>query len=124
MGRIGLLHKPTVELPEVGAPLVPRPWREINGWTIAFGHGLSVSPIMLAQSAAATINGGIFHPATLLCRNPSDPDKGQRVLSERTSEQMRRMFRLVVTDGTATMAGAPGYVVGGKTGTAEKVVNG
>jgi cell division protein FtsI (penicillin-binding protein 3) len=124
MGRIGLLQKPQIELPEVGAPLVPKPWRDINSWTISFGHGLSVSPLMLAQSAAATINGGIFRPATLLYRDPGAPDVGKRVLSERTSEQMRRMFRLVVTDGTASGAAAPGYIVGGKTGTAEKIVAG
>jgi cell division protein FtsI (penicillin-binding protein 3) len=89
--------------------------------TIAFGHGLSVSPIQLATAAAATINGGILYPATLIKRPTDDTPLGQRVISPQTSDQMRRLMRLVVTEGTASAAQAPGYVVGGKTGTAEKI---
>jgi cell division protein FtsI (penicillin-binding protein 3) len=120
-GRLGLLTPSTVELPEVGAPMIPRPWREVNTMTIAFGHGLSVSPVQLATAAAATINGGILHPATLIRRPDGEAPPGQRVISPQTSDQIRRLMRLVVTEGTASAAQAPGYVVGGKTGTAEKI---
>ena len=88
--------------------------------TIAFGHGLSVSPIQMASASAAAMNGGILHPATLLKRAPDAEIPGVRVISPQTSDQIRRLMRLVVTQGTATGAAAPGYVVGGKTGTAEK----
>lgn len=120
LGKVGLLNPSPVELPEVGPPMVPNPWREINGMTIAFGHGLSVSAIQLVAATAATLNGGIMRPSTLLKREAGLELPGERVLSPQTSAQMRRLVRLVVTQGTASSAAVPGYVVGGKTGTAEK----
>ena len=120
MDKFGLLKRSPVEIPEVGAPMVPHPWREASTMTIAFGHGLSVSPVQMAAASAAAMNGGILHPATLLKRAPDAEIPGTRVISPQTSDQIRRLMRLVVTQGTATGAAAPGYVVGGKTGTAEK----
>lgn len=120
LARLGLLRPSPVELPEVGTPMAPAKWREINTMTIAFGHGIAVSPIQLASAVAATINGGILHPPTLLRRDSGAEVPGQRVISPQTSDQMRRLMRLVVTDGTAKGADAPGFLVGGKTGTAEK----
>ena len=52
------------------------------------------------------------------------PQKGERVISEAASHKMRELMRLVVTDGTGSKADVPGYEVGGKTGTADKPVNG
>jgi cell division protein FtsI (penicillin-binding protein 3) len=124
LGRLGLLRQPAFELPELGTPLVPRPWRPINTMTIAFGHGISVSPLQLATAAAAVVNGGIFHPATIVKRPESLPVPGRRMLSAKTSAEMCRLLRLVVLGGTGKLAAAPGYVVGGKTGTAEKVAGG
>ena len=120
LGRLGLLAPVSVELPEVGAPLAPAPWREINTMTIAFGHGLAVTPIQVVRATASVVNGGILPPATLLERPPRDPAAGVRVLKAGTSRDMRRLLRLVVTGGTGSKAHAPGYLVGGKTGTAEK----
>ncbi|KJB95077.1 peptidoglycan glycosyltransferase [Skermanella aerolata KACC 11604] len=120
MDKLGLLKRSPVEIPEVGAPMVPNPWRDASTMTIAFGHGLSVSPVQMASAAGAAMNGGILHPATLLKRAPDAEIPGVRVISPQTSDQIRRLMRLVVTQGTATGAAAPGYVVGGKTGTAEK----
>ncbi|MCE2509963.1 MAG: penicillin-binding protein 2 [Alphaproteobacteria bacterium] len=119
LSRLGLLSPPALELPEIGAPLAPYPWREINLLTIAYGHGLAVSPIQLASAVAAVVNGGISRPATLLY-HAGAPTEGARILSEKTSEQMRRLLRLVVDSGTGSHAAAEGYLVGGKTGTAEK----
>ena len=119
--RFQMLQAPSIELPEVGAPLVPSPWREINTMTIAFGHGLSVSPLQMANGVAALVNGGILRPATLLKRAPDGPVAGRQVLKAQTSEQMRTLMRLVVTQGTGKKAEVPGYFVAGKTGTAEKV---
>ncbi len=118
LGRLGLLRRATIELPEVGAPLSPSPWREINTMTIAFGHGVAISPLQMASAVAAVANGGVLRPATLVRRDAPAP--GQQVLSPRTSDIMRRLLRLVVVDGTGKKAEADGYLVGGKTGTAEK----
>ncbi|MCA8909314.1 MAG: penicillin-binding protein 2, partial [Rhodospirillaceae bacterium] len=117
---LGLLDPAPLELPEVGAPLVPSPWREINTMTISFGHGLAVSPVQLANAVSTVVNGGIRHPATLVPRDPASLAGDERVISEATSDLMRRLLRLVVTDGTGRNADAEGYLVGGKTGTAEK----
>src|SRR5215469_14887629 len=121
LARLGLLKTPKIEISEVGAPHYPTKWREVNVMTIAFGHGISVTPLSFATAAAALVNGGILRQATLLKIPPGSEPPGQRVISAKTSEQMRRLMRLVVEHGTGTMAAAPGYVVGGKTGTADKV---
>jgi cell division protein FtsI (penicillin-binding protein 3) len=122
--RVGLLQAPQFELPEIGAPQFPAQWRDVSMMTISFGHGISVSPLSLAASTSAIVNGGIYRAPTILRREPGERIAGERVVSQRTSEQMRRLMRLVVDKGTAKSANVPGYLVGGKTGTAEKIVNG
>jgi cell division protein FtsI (penicillin-binding protein 3) len=121
LGRLGLLKSPKVEVTEIGSPHFPAKWRDVNVMTIAFGHGISVTPLSFASAAAALVNGGILRQATLLKQPPGDTARGQQVISPTTSEQMRKLMRLVVEHGTGTQAAAPGYVVGGKTGTADKV---
>ena len=132
--KLGMLSPAAIELPEVGAPLVPSPWRKINTMTVAYGHGLAVSPIQLTTGIATMINGGLFYPATLLPRvkretgtierAPEKGEPGSHVLSPDTSEQIRRLMRLVVVEGTGKRAAVNGYLVGGKTGTAEKSARG
>lgn len=123
LGHLGLLRRSSIELPEQATPMVPSRWREINTMTISYGHGIAVSPLHLASAVAATVNGGILRPATLI-RAKSPETGGVQVFSEDTSDKMRRLLRLVVENGTGRNADAPGYLVGGKTGTAEKQVNG
>jgi cell division protein FtsI (penicillin-binding protein 3) len=118
LGRLGLLEPAHIEVPEVGTPMVPSPWREINTMTVAYGHGLAVSPLQMAAAVAPMVNGGVLHRPTLLAR--SGAVHGERVLSERTSDDIRRLMRANVVEGTGTHAAVPGYLVGGKTGTAEK----
>jgi cell division protein FtsI (penicillin-binding protein 3) len=118
--RMRMLSPPRLELPEVGHPLVPQPWRQINTITIAFGHGIAVTPVQTVAAMGAIVNGGIYLPPTLVRREAGDAAVGERVISQRTSDQMRRLIRLVVEQGSGKAAAAPGYVVGGKTGTAEK----
>jgi cell division protein FtsI (penicillin-binding protein 3) len=118
--RFGLTKPLSLEIPELGTPHVPHPWREVNTMTIAFGHGLSVTPVHLAAGVSAVANGGVLHPATLIKRRPGEAVPGTRVISEQTSYLVRKLMRLVVTDGTGKFANVPGYLVGGKTGTAEK----
>ncbi|HZU90071.1 MAG TPA: penicillin-binding protein 2, partial [Stellaceae bacterium] len=122
--RFGLLSRPRVDLDERGAPHYPSDWRPVNVMTIGFGHGISETPIQVAAAAAAMINGGVLHPATVLKLPPGAVPPGRRVISPRTSLEMRQLLRLVVEYGTARFAEVPGYVVGGKTGTAEKVIHG
>jgi cell division protein FtsI (penicillin-binding protein 3) len=124
LAKVGMLRPVSVELPELGRPLYPSEWRPINTMTIAFGHGIAVSPLHVVSGVAAMVNGGIMRPATLIKRAPDEVSDGQRVISPNTSNLMRELFRLVVQAGTGKSAEAPGYLVGGKTGTAEKVING
>ncbi|KZD07001.1 peptidoglycan D,D-transpeptidase FtsI family protein [Oceanibaculum pacificum] len=121
MKKIGMLARLPIEVPEAGLPLAPSPWREINLMTISFGHGLSVSPLHLVSGVSAMVNGGVLRPVTLLKREAGATPAGTRVIAERTSEQMRKLLRLVVEKGTGRNASAEGYLVGGKTGTAEKL---
>jgi cell division protein FtsI (penicillin-binding protein 3) len=120
--NLGMLTPSPVEITEVGAPLAPGQWRDINAMTIAFGHGIAVSPMQLVSGVAAMVNGGVLYPPTLIRRPPGELLVGKRVISARTSEKIRRLLRLVVEHGTGGKAEATGFLVGGKTGTAEKVV--
>jgi cell division protein FtsI (penicillin-binding protein 3) len=120
LARLGLLKPATFPFDEVSKPRFPNPWREVNVITIAYGHGIAVSPLSVATAVSAIVNGGMLRPATILKIPPGDVPAGKRVISAETSEQMRKLLRLVVEYGTARFAEAPGYVVGGKTGTAEK----
>jgi cell division protein FtsI (penicillin-binding protein 3) len=92
---------------------------------MAFGHGISVSPMQTAAAGAALVNGGYFITPTFLPRSAEQAAEIARpILSAETSLLMRRLFRLNVMKGSGKQAGVPGYSVGGKTGTAEKVENG
>jgi len=119
--RFGLLTSPAFELKEIGRPHYPAKWREVNVMTIGFGHGISETPLQIAIAASALVNGGVLRQATLLKVPPGDAPEGRQVISPATSEHMRKLFRMVVLYGTGEMVDAPGYVVGGKTGTADKV---
>lgn len=124
LGQLGLLSASAIELPEVGTPLVPTPWRDINTMTISYGHGIAVSPLQLAESVATVVNGGVRRPVTLVKHHGEELPSGERVLSVETSRQMRSLMRLVVRRGTGAKAEAIGYRVGGKTGTADKLAAG
>ncbi len=122
LSQLGLLDSLPIALAETGAPMIPRPWRSINTMTIGFGHGIAISALHLAAGAAATINGGLYNPPTFVMgpQNASETSPaGRRVFSEATSLKMRKLMRLVVEKGTGRKGAAPGYLVGGKTGTAE-----
>ncbi|XSG82915.1 MAG: peptidoglycan D,D-transpeptidase FtsI family protein [Methyloligella sp. ZOD6] len=123
--KLGLLDSMVTEIGATAAPLVPKHWKKLNTMTIAFGHGLSVTPLQFAAAAIPLVNGGIKVEPTFLPRSRKEGMAGgTRVLQESTSDQMVRLMRLNVLEGTGKQAKAEGYRVGGKTGTAEKVVNG
>ena len=117
--RLGFDTKPDVELREKGRPLWPGFWARTTTMTTAYGHGIAVTPLHLASAYAAMINGGVWRPSTLLKVERGRAPKGRRVISEATSHRMRQMMRLIVQEGTGKKGEAPGYRVGGKTGTAE-----
>ncbi|MBX6321630.1 MAG: penicillin-binding protein 2, partial [Rhodospirillaceae bacterium] len=121
MKKLGMLRPMDIELPEVGQPLYPSPWRIVNMMTIAYGHGIAVTPLHLVSGVAAVIDGGVMRTPTLLKRDPHATPPGERIVSETTSAEMRELMRLVVQSGTGKFANVPGYDVGGKTGTAEKL---
>ena len=118
--KLGFHEAPHIELRERGRPLWPQNWGRVTTMTVAYGHGIAVSPLHLASAYAALVNGGIWRPATLMKVQPGHAAKGRRVISEHTSVIMRKLLRLVVTDGTGKIANIPGFRIGGKTGTAEK----
>jgi cell division protein FtsI (penicillin-binding protein 3) len=120
LGRFGLLHPASIEVPEVGAPLVPNPWREINTMTIAYGHGMAVTPVQMMQGVGAIVDGGVMRPATLLAHTAGEPVPGTQIIKPATSRAMLDMMRMIVTQGTGEKAEVKGYEVAGKTGTAEK----
>ncbi len=121
MKRIGMLDTAGLELPESGQPMFPAAWREINTMTIAFGHGLAVSPLHLVNGVAALVNGGVLRPATVLKRDAAQIPPGAQVIKPETSKTMRALMRMVVEKGTGRKAEIDGYRLGGKTGTAEKI---
>lgn len=119
------LDRMTTELPESASPIVPQRWGEINTATIAFGHGLAVAPIQALAAVGALVNGGYLIKPTFLKRSEEEAKKDAvRVIKPETSEAMRYIMRINGEKGSARFADIPGYFVGGKTGTAEKVING
>ncbi|MCO4055320.1 MAG: penicillin-binding protein 2 [Bosea sp.] len=123
--RAGQLDRLRTELPESAEPIVPARWGELNTMTIAFGHGLAVAPLQAAMATAALMNGGNLIPPTFLKRNEEQARSvATRLIRPETSEAMRYVMRLNAERGSASRAAVPGFYVGGKTGTAEKVING
>lgn len=122
--HMGLFDRVPIELPGTAMPMVQSAsrWKEVVTMTVGFGHGISVSPLHIVRATSAVANDGVLERPTILARPAgAPPPLGERVMQERTSEIMRKMMRLVVTDGYGKPAEVPGYFVGGKTGTAEKV---
>jgi len=117
--KFGFLKKLNTEFPGLGKPIYPRSWRDINLYTISYGHGIAVTPLHIATAAAAIVNGGILYDPSFLKLKESP--EGERIIKESTSMIMRDMMRKVVVEGTGKKADIEGYEVGGKTGTANKV---
>ena len=127
LSDIGIDAGPIVELPERKLASVPETFSEIAAATAAFGHGLSATPLQLATAYAALVNGGMFIPPTLFARSEDEAlAMSHRIVSEETSDTIRYLMRLNGLEGTGTRTSniAAGFRVGGKTGTAEKVIDG
>jgi cell division protein FtsI (penicillin-binding protein 3) len=124
--KLKLLEKLELEVPERARPLFPAysRWDDLSLVTMSYGYAISESPAHFVQALMPLVNGGILYPLTLVKRPDNAPVVGERVFKEETSRFMRQMMRLVVDKGTGRKAEVKGYYVGGKTGTAEKLVAG
>jgi len=123
--KLGQLDRLYTEIPESAAPLVPKRWGELNTITIAFGHGIAVAPLQATMAVGALMNGGKLIPPTFMKRTEEEAQKlAVQVIKPETSAMMRYLMRLNAEKGSAKKADVAGFYVGGKTGTAEKVING
>lgn len=123
--RLGLLSKMETEMPGVATPTQPRTWKKINSVTISFGHGVATTPLQTAVAAAALMNGGYLMPPTFLTRTKEEAQAlATRVIKDKTSADMRTLYDWNGIKGSGRQAQVEGFHVGGKTGTADKVING
>lgn len=123
--QMGQLTRLRTELPESAEPLIPRHWGMLNTITIAFGQGINVAPLQSLMAVGALANGGLLVKPTFLKRSVEDAQKdAPRVIRPEVSEAIRYVMRLNAEVGSARNANIPGYFIGGKTGTADKLVHG
>ena len=121
---LGFDVPPDIGLKQKAQPLWPSKWGRTNNMTIAYGHGISVTPMHLASAYAAMVNGGIWRPASIRKLSESEIPEGRRVFKASTSARMRQLLRMIVVHGTGRSADAKGFRIGGKTGSAEKPEDG
>lgn len=129
--RLGFLSPLEVELKEKSSPTYTpfSKWTNVNVMAASYGYGISVSPLHITKAMSAIVNGGRLIPPTLLKQSfnskltPLEKDYKQ-VLSSNTSRNMRKLLRMIVKYGSANKADVSGFFVGGKSGTANKVVDG
>jgi cell division protein FtsI (penicillin-binding protein 3) len=117
--RFGLLDRHPIGLPEVGRPMVPDPWRPINTITASYGHGIGVSPLQVVDAVASAICGQASASAHVVAEG-EPPQRTTPVVSAETAAKLRWLLWLTVAEGTGGQADVPGYLVGGKTGSADK----
>lgn len=123
--RVGLLDRLVTEVPETARPLLPKKWGKLVSATAAFGHGFAVQPLQGLSVVTGILNNGKMVPPTFMRRSKEEADVlAKDIVKPAVSKNMRELFRLNATDGSASKADVPGYRIGGKTGTAEKVVRG
>jgi cell division protein FtsI (penicillin-binding protein 3) len=120
---MGMFNRVPIQLPEAALPIVQSAaqWKEATTMTVGFGQGISVSPLHVVRGTAAVATGILVRPTLLALPPGDDPPGAVRVMQPSTVEIMRKLMRLVVTDGFGKNAEVAGYYPGGKTGTSEKV---
>jgi cell division protein FtsI (penicillin-binding protein 3) len=116
-----LLSPLELEIPEKSMSIIPSKWNESTLITASYGYGIALTPIHIVQTAAALVNNGIFYNATLLLGKNS---VAEQIISSTTSAVIKMLLRAAVIEGTGKKANVQSYSIGGKTGSAEKVVNG
>jgi cell division protein FtsI (penicillin-binding protein 3) len=125
--RIGFDDPLVTELPERTGTVVPKTLSDVVAATASFGHGISITPMHMLAAMAAFVNGGNYVPPTFYKRTPEQAEAlYRRVVSPQTSLEIRELMRLNALEGSGTRMNmwADGFRAGGKTGTAEKVIDG
>lgn len=122
--RMGLLGRPDYVGPRAQAALPPPEWTELASATVSYGHGISVTPLAFALSYVPLANGGYYLSPRFAETEGGAPATPRRVISEGTAQTVISMMRDVVRIGSGRLADTPGYEVAGKTGTAEKPIDG
>ncbi|MEM7780178.1 MAG: penicillin-binding protein 2 [Pseudomonadota bacterium] len=122
---LGMRDRPEIDHYSRGVPQWPETrsdnsWSRLTNMTVSYGHGLAVTTLHMANAYAALVNGGFLRPATLQKIEPGTAPRGKRVFKASTSQRMRQLLRMISIYGTGRSADAPGYRIGGKTGSAEK----
>ena len=119
LNKIGILDKIEFDIEEVGQPEVGR-WGKCKLATVAFGHGISTTPLQLAKGYSIISNGGYDIKPTLIKKNKTK--KRKRILKKGISEKINPILRKIVSteEGTASFVDIEGYDIGGKTGTADQ----
>ncbi len=120
--RLGLLDAAPIELKESARPRRPRQWDDSTRASLSFGYGIMITPLQMTAATVALVNGGVYRPLTL--RRGGTGDEGRRVVTPETSSAIRQLMRANVLRGSGRSANAEGLRVGGKTGSANKLVNG
>jgi len=122
--NLDLLNKIQFDIEEVGSP-IPFKWGKCKLATSAYGHGITTTPLQLAKAYAIIANGGYKIKPTLI-KKEKNIKKGEQIITEENSNKIRDILRKIVTteNGTANLANIAGYEIAGKTGTAQKSING
>ncbi len=118
--RFGLLERHPIRLSEVSRPQRPKVWREINTVTASYGHGIAVSPLQAIDAVAAAICGGPRRPAYLAVEAGMETPLRPAAVDDDTAAKVRWLMWLVVEEGSGSNGKVPGYLIGGKTGSADK----
>ncbi|MBY0463108.1 MAG: penicillin-binding protein 2, partial [Alphaproteobacteria bacterium] len=126
--KFGIFKAATLEIPELGHPLIPTTWREPTSMTVSYGYGISVTPLQLISTIGGIVNNGILPQPTLLHKNAHQREEAIKankakgpIISEKTSRIIRDLMRVIVKEGPSKKANIEGYQVIGKTGTAYKI---
>ena len=124
--KINIINKIEFDIDEVGIP-IPFKWGKCKLATTSFGHGITTTPLQLAKGYAIVTNGGFDINPTIINKNSEKLIKyKKRIIKENVSKKINLILRKIVTskEGTANLADITGYEIGGKTGTAQKVISG
>jgi cell division protein FtsI (penicillin-binding protein 3) len=118
--RVGLYAPPDIEITEAVRSRTPKRWPDVTVATTAFGHGIAVTPLQFIDAAGGLVGDGTRVPTTLVKRSATTELPRTRYVDPHTADLMHWLMWLVVEQGSGTRAKLDSYLIGGKTGTAEK----
>jgi len=122
---LGFLEKVNIEIIETSLPSINKQIHISSLMSKSFGYGIQISPLHLAKATSIVLNGGESITPTLL-KTKINQNQNEKVFSTETSRKLRSILYLVVNDkyGTGKLAKSYYYPIGGKTGTAKKLIDG